>query len=189
METVEILAGAEFANAVRDLGLISTHRTYHYQPPTDSYRENYQVWALSKKDFDNLCAFDEDNWKEDWGWWRYATGSNLGGVGHEYVIHGERILAWDGYEREQAQSECLRCSDYYKNCTNGKVLRNPCYATDNDIAQCFNAREYPDIISYLCEEIGASTEKNVCACTIDLARQNGMSLSELFKKYLGGEVT
>lgn len=40
-------------------------------------------------------------------------------------------------------------------------------------------------IAYLCDEIGASTEKNVCACTVDLAQQNNMTLSELFKKYLG----
>lgn len=44
---------------------------------------------------------------------------------------------------------------------------------------------YHDILIYLCDEIGASTERNVCACTIDLARQNNLTLAELFKKYLG----
>lgn len=32
METVEILAGGEFANAVKSLGLTSAVCTYHYQP-------------------------------------------------------------------------------------------------------------------------------------------------------------
>lgn len=29
------------------------------------------------------------------------------------------------------------------------------------------------------------TQRNVCACTIDLARQNNLTLAEFFKKYLG----
>ena len=185
MGTAEILAGGSFHRAVRNLGLSSAWCTFCYHPAEDSYREDYQVWELSDKDFNSLSALDDDSWKKDWGWWRYATGSNLGSVNHEYVIHGERILAWDGNEREQEKNECSQCSDYYKNCVNGKILRNPCYATDDDITQCFGAREYSDIISYLCEEIGVSTEKNVCACAIDLAQQNSMSLSALFKKYLG----
>ena len=77
METVEILAGGEFANAVKSLGLTSAVCTYHYQPQPTHWREEYQVWLLSKEDFDNICAIDNDDWKDDWGWWRHAYGSNL----------------------------------------------------------------------------------------------------------------
>lgn len=76
METVEILAGGEFANAVKSLGLTSAVCAYHYQPQPTHWREEYQVWLLSKEDFDNICAIDNDDWKDDWGWWRHAYGSN-----------------------------------------------------------------------------------------------------------------
>lgn len=66
METVEILAGGEFANAVKSLGLTSAVCTYHYQPQPTHWREEYQVWLLSKEDFDNICAIDNDDWKDDW---------------------------------------------------------------------------------------------------------------------------
>jgi hypothetical protein len=53
------------------------------------------------------------------------------------------------------------------------------YGRNNDY------REYDHLLQYFCDEIGASTEKNVCALAIDLARQNGMTMAELFKKYQG----
>lgn len=63
METVEILAGGEFANAVKSLGLTSAVCTYHYQPQPTHWREEYQVWLLSKEDFDNICAIDNSELK------------------------------------------------------------------------------------------------------------------------------
>lgn len=101
METVEILAGGEFANAVKSLGLTSAVCAYHYQPQPTHWREEYQVWLLSKEDFDNICAIDNDDWKDDWGWWRHAYGSNLGAVDCAYVINGEKLMAWDGLQRKE----------------------------------------------------------------------------------------
>ena len=175
MKKIEVLAGGEFANAVRDMNLTSAQCTYRYHPEQGDWHEDYQVWELSQDDFDIICSVSNDDWKDTFGWWRYATGSNLGSVNHEYIVHGEKIVAWDGVHTD-FEEECSVCSDF----KNGM-----CERTATDFEECFGKREYPDVISYLCEEIGASTEKNVCACTIDLARQNGMSLSELFKKYLG----
>lgn len=123
---------------------------------------------MSKEDFDNICAIDNDDWKDDWGWWRHAYGSNLGAVDCAYVINGEKLMAWDGLQRKEW---CRDCSD--------------CAGTEKDKDECFHDHQYPDILIYLCDEIGASTERNVCACTIDLARQNNLTLAELFKKYLG----
>lgn len=177
METIEILAGGRFTKAVQDLGLASASRVYRYRLNQSGVRENYQVWKLSKEDFDKLCAIKDDDWKNKWGWWRYAAGSNLGDVTCEYIINGRKLKAWDGSVRTELKELCpAYCSDYESGI---------CGGTSQDIDECFNNREYPDIITYLREEIGASTEKNVCACTVDLARQNGMKLSELFKQYLG----
>lgn len=161
MDTVQILAGAGFANAVRDCGLTSAQCTYHYQPPKYSCREDYQVWLLSKEDFDNLCSVDDNDWKEDWGWWRSSGGSTMGVPDSEFTVNGEKLLAWNGNQT---------CA--------GKI-------SDQD--ECYGAREYEDILAYINKETGLSTETNICALCIDLARHNNLTLSELFKKYLGGD--
>ena len=44
---------------------------------------------------------------------------------------------------------------------------------------------YSNLSEYLCECVGASLPKNVCACVMDLAKYNNMSMGELFKKYEG----
>jgi hypothetical protein len=46
-------------------------------------------------------------------------------------------------------------------------------------------REYDHLLQYLCDEIGASVEKNVMALAMDLAKMNGLTLAQLFKKYQG----
>lgn len=46
-------------------------------------------------------------------------------------------------------------------------------------------RKYENLFDYLCECVGASTEKNVCACSVDLAKYNHMTMAELFEKYEG----
>ena len=48
-----------------------------------------------------------------------------------------------------------------------------------------NSSDYDTLTDYLCEELGVSTETNVCACVTDLAKANGMSISKLFKVYQG----
>lgn len=191
MDTIEILAGAGFANAVHDLGLTSAQCTYHYQPPKDSCREDYQVWLLSKEDFDNICSIDNGDWKDAWGWWRYTTGSNMSTELNPFCVNGVNLIAWDGLERENFENdECALCADYYLNSNSSKDGRYPpCYAEAPDQENCYKSRTYTDLLFYLNDEIGVSTEKNICALTVDLARINSMTLSELFKKYLGGNLT
>lgn len=120
METVEILAGGEFANAVKSLGLTSAVCTYHYQPQPTHWREEYQVWLLSKEDFDNICAIDNDDWKDDWGWWRHAYGSNLGTVDCAYVTCRKMLNPYQiqsglfffeirSHYSENCKGECWSC--------------------------------------------------------------------------------
>lgn len=44
---------------------------------------------------------------------------------------------------------------------------------------------YGTLQEYLCNHLGCSTFRNVAACTVDLAKQNNIKLSELFNKYQG----
>ena len=48
-----------------------------------------------------------------------------------------------------------------------------------------NKNTYDTLTEYLCDEVGVSTKKNVCATAVDLARANGMSMAKLFKTYEG----
>ena len=71
------------------------------------------------------------------GWWRHAYGSNLGTVDCAYVINGEKLMAWDGLQRKEW---CQDCSD--------------CAGTEKDKNECFHDHQYPDILIYLCDELG-----------------------------------
>lgn len=138
---------------------IKAVKTYQSNNTTTDFR---QVWELEKKDFDKLCNISDDDWLDDYGWYRYAEGSNMGFVDRRYNINNHYIKAWDGVGREDWEEE------------NKKVSPDD---------RWFEPRKYSNLLEYFCEEIGASTEKNVTALAIDLAKQNGLKMSELFKKY------
>lgn len=44
-------------------------------------------------------------------------------------------------------------------------------------------KNYANLSDYLCNRIGASQPKNVCALATDLAKYNHMTMAELFEKY------
>lgn len=45
--------------------------------------------------------------------------------------------------------------------------------------------EYENLSDYLCNCIRVSQPRNVCACAVDLAKYNDMTMGELFEKYEG----
>lgn len=178
METVEILAGAEFSNAVKALGLTSAKCTYHYQPEPNSFCEDYQVWELSKSEFDFICNIKEQDWKDNWGWWRHNGGYNGGSADTDFIVNGEPMLGFPNVERSEFYAEeCEHCPEF---CNNGD-----CGATEEDRDECYGSRTYTDLLSYIHNELNLSTETNVCAVCIGLAYYNQITLTEVFKKYLG----
>ena len=179
MQTVEILAGGNFCNAVHQLNLRSAKCAYRYKPREGDCCENYQVWLMSMEDYKVIDAIDDEDWQDDWGWWRWSEGSNMGTAFVEYIVNGEKLKAWDGIHRTMFYSDvCEECSDR----KNGL-----CNASNQDQLECYGERQYGDLLQYFWVEIGASTERNICALATDLAQQNNLTLSEFFKKYLGGE--
>lgn len=154
---VEILGGS-LEKVLNQFNIIAI-KTYEGLTHFDS---KTQIWELEDVDFKKLCDISNDEWKEDYGWFRCSKGSNMGEVNRRYNINNHYITAWDGSGREKQEEENRRLSP-------------------DD--RWFEPRKYHDLLQYFCEELGASTEKNVTALAIDLARQNNMKLSELFKKY------
>ena len=43
--------------------------------------------------------------------------------------------------------------------------------------------KYENLSDYLCNCIGVSQPRNVCACAVDLAKYNDITMGELFEKY------
>ena len=84
-------------------------------------------------------------------------------------------MAWDGLIRETLKSDCT-CCIYYQ--------AGWCDGTDEDRTECYFERTYPDILTCFCDELGASVERNICALAAELARQNNMTMAELFDKYM-----
>ena len=142
--------------------------------PQKEYDITYEVWEVSDEDFDIMCNMTEERFEAYCpdGWWRQSTGSIMGVPCDKFIINNDKIFAWDGYSRQNWEHDCQKCS-------------HPCSGTYKDWEECYSSRKYSTITEYLCEELGASTEKNVCALLTDLAKYNKMKMSELMRKYEG----
>jgi len=57
------------------------------------------------------------------------------------------------------------------------------YNEDDDYCKAKIDKSYLTFSDYLCDVIGASTPKNVCALAVDIAKLNGLTMGELFNKY------
>lgn len=123
----------------------------------------YQVWELSQEEFKKLLATEDASYQNE-EWWRSAEGSNMGIVHRRFKINHHYIKAWDGASREEQEEE------------NKQLPVDDRFSTP---------REYRSLTEYLCDEIGSSQPRNVCALCTDLAKQNSMTMAELFSKYEG----
>ena len=152
----EILGG-NLDLAFEELG-IDAIKTYEGNTNLD---KNSQVWELRDEDFGEFCNISDNDWKREWGWWRSAEGSNMRNPLETFKIKGQEIIAWDGANRLEADK-----------------------ADDEDDRYLFE-REYYNLLEYMCDEMGASQPRNVCALATDLARINNIKMGELFQKYQG----
>lgn len=158
---VEILAG-NMDNYFLRTGIIAK-KTWE---GSSCVGEIYQVWELSKDGFEKLSATIEKSY-QDGEWWRSSEGSNMGEVNRRYKINGRYIKAWDGTSRQEMEEE------------------NKHLPVEDRLTY---QREYKNLAEYFCDEIGASQPRNICALAVDLAKQNKMTMAELFRKYNGYEV-
>jgi hypothetical protein len=129
-----------------------------------SKENGYQVWELTDKDFKKLNTIPEKDWRAEYGWWRYAKGSNMGTVEARYTINNHYIKAWDGCFRKEMleKNKSLKPDDRYQ-----------------------RDRKYDNLLQYFCYEIGVSQPRNICALAVDLAKQNNITMAELFNRYQG----
>lgn len=165
---VEILGGNGLHKAFKELGIKAT-RTYRR-----SEKPHYEVWELSKDDLKKLEYTDE--WKDEWGWWRFAKGSNMGTPFDFFQVNHKELIAWDGSKREDLRDDWENEPDEEK-------------AMYHYSFKAYQEEHYPhrydSLLEYMGSELGASVERNVCALAVDLARANGMTMAKLFETYEG----
>ena len=167
MTTIEILAGSGIENAFKSLDIKTKNELKSNQ--------GFGVYKITDDEYKKPCNSPEP-WPHEWGWWRFSEGSNMGGVDQEYTINGKKIIAWDGVFRNSLKIDCFCCVAYQDNLCDGSENNRKEFG-------CLD-RSYTNIMSYFNEELGASTEWNVCSLAVDLARQNGMTMAELFNEYM-----
>ena len=63
------------------------------------------------------------------------------------------------------------------------VNGNDLVAWDSPIDESKKGNRYESLSDYLCNCVGVSQPKNVCACAMDLAKYNDMTMAELVEKY------
>lgn len=165
MANIEILTSPGFRSVLDAFG-IEGAQTYTYNPDDSIWADGFEVWRIPEEKLSVLSYLSEDEWIDrfDNKWWRYCEGTNLeGGSTHRFKVNGKGLICWSNPEFAD-------------------------YETDEeaDGQLVFSARDlnYNNVLQYCCEEWGASTPKNVCAICAGLAKLNGMSLNELFSKYL-----
>lgn len=168
MAVVEILGGDGLYRAFKELG-IRAKRTYKGKD-----KSSYEVWEISKDDMkmmDNI--FD---WKDEWGWWRYAKGSNMGTPFDFFAVNGKELIAWGGPKREDLRDEW-----------NGEPEeeRAAYHYSFKEYEEANYPYKYSTLTEYMCEELGVSMERNICALAVDLARANGLTMAKLFELYEG----
>lgn len=169
MAVVEILGGGSLYKAFKELGIRAT-RTYK-----GSDKPHYEVWELSKEDLKKMEYGTE--WKDEWGWWRHAKGSNMGTPFDFFTVNGEELIAWeDSYRRQDLMDDWDDESDDEKAAYNYSF---------REYEEAMHTHNYDKLTTYMCDELGASNSANVCALAVDLARANGMTMARLFETYEG----
>jgi hypothetical protein len=142
------------------------------------YWKNFKVWELTDAEFKSLCEITDEQferWSEEGAWWRYAEGSVLGTPDVLFRINGDFLMAWEKLDR----------SDLYEKWSTLSRAEKKKYYDDEDYVELNRPHSYKDILTYLCDEVGVSTERNVCALVTDLAKYNNMSIAELFIRFGG----
>lgn len=174
MAVVEILGGDGLEFALKDLG-VKYKKTYSKKlNPKKKYDPHYEVYEISRQDMKKLDEIFE--WPDSYGWWRYAKGSNMGTPFSFFTVNGKELIAWDGYKREDLRDDWADEPDEEKAAY---------HYSFKEYEETQYPHKYSTLTEYMCDELGASTERNVCALAVDLARANGLKMSELFQIYEG----
>lgn len=140
---VEFIGSKEILTFAEETGLKTLRMTF------ENKNTDFNVFEISEEEFEVMDSYPDEDWKEEWGWWRYSEGCVL-----EYkfptniiVINDSALMAWYDDVIEQ---------DYYHD-------------------------YYDNLFEYCLNVWHCSTEHNITAIAVGLAKLNNMSLADLLK--------
>jgi hypothetical protein len=139
---------------------------------------HFEVWEMSENYYRAICDISDEVYEQvapEDSWWRGANGSNMGIPAIYFTVNGKRLKAWYGARRYG----CYR--EYFLE----NKEEQAAYTGPDEYVSFHMPYKYRDLMEYFCEELGASTERNVCALATDLAKYNDMTMAELFERYGG----
>lgn len=144
------------------------------------YWPNFGVYKVLEQDYPQLCGIPDDEWEKEFpdSWWRYTEGSNMGMPNCEFMINGTKIDAW---QNEWYVDDLV--NEYYLLSPEEQLEYN---SVEEYVDENYRYK-YSNLLEYFCDELGVSTERNVCALATDLAKYNEMSIALLFKLYGGSK--
>ena len=172
MAAVEIL-GDKMHKVFKKYGIEYT-KTYSKRcDPKKEYDTHYEVYEISQADMKRL----EEVFEMPFGsWWRYAKGSNMGTPFDFFTVNGKELMAWGGPSRDDLRDDWDAEPDEEKAAY---------HYSFKEYEETNYPYRYDTLTGYMCDELGASMESNVCALAVDLARANGLTLGKLFELYEG----
>lgn len=130
-----------------------------------TYKGNdYEVWELSKNEFEKLAALTDADWQDDFGWFRYSRCILEGTTLYQYTVNGETML---GYLDSDAIQN-LNIGEEPEDMLDESYYTNP---------------SYDNFTNWLSHVFSLSTKKHIACFAISLATENKLSLSEFMKKY------
>lgn len=175
---IEFVGSKEILDFAKEEGFNTIQMTF--EDTKAHNRDAYNVFEVSEEEFEKMCNYEDENdvhivgekkpiWKNSWGWWRYSGGCNLEGVAPttwDMTINNHRLIAW--YDENGLKEYFDENKD------------------DGDIESVFDEwmddhDKYDSLFDYCLEMWGCSTEHNVTAIAVGLAKLNKMSLADLFK--------
>ena len=155
---IEILAG-DLDKAIVDLK-INAIKTYQCNYKWWEYQENYQIWEMSEEEFKRFeNIIDDLEFYSEANYWRDDWGWWRYAIGS--VMSGD-------LHRYNIKNHYLIAWD----------------GLNREIHD-WAGRTYDCLLQYFSEELSLSSEKNINALSVDLAKMNNIKMSELWQKYMG----
>lgn len=179
---MEFIGSKEILDMGKENGFTTLRMTFEDKNAVG--RTACNVFEISEEEFYKMDDYEDeysihfDNeehplWKKEWGWYRYAEGCVL--ERREPTIHaninGNELVVWYDSDAMRDDINDWREEEEYKD-----------EPTQNLMAYWIAEHcNYSDLFSYCSDMWGASTEKNITAIAVGLAKMNKMSLADLFK--------
>ena len=168
---MEILAGGGIEKAFEHFGIEAT-RTYHWDNPNAPVPIDYEIWEITAPDLKMIGEIPDEEWQDDWGWFRYSEGTVLenNGTTREATINGFLLDVFTNDNWERAVHESIEDDEIAT-----KIIKDREHSV------------YPNLLAYLLQEFNVSMETNIAAITCGLAKINKMTMAELWRRCQGEE--